>query len=306
MPSYSNGYITDSMLITFNVGVSAGEGVWKHQLSPSTYAKHLALVLLARKNTGRTLQISPGWGAYRPMPAQVYARKVHGRGAADPGTSSHGGFWEGQQTLAIDYGNWSYVYNGNRAAFYRDVRAVGLEPGLISVGRGYPDEPWHVVDKQPWAGGSAAGGVELPNSAGAKPAPKVRRKSMITAAYRNDDGSFAIQRDPNGPLVWIGDTNEWEGILAANPGLKGHQVSNAWLRAHMDKWGLIPRFTPPASDLPTVVTVIGSKSQYMQTSSGMVPIDSVTASALADRGAVSYAVSQTVAEALLAKPASDS
>ena len=161
---YSNGYIPDSALITFNVGYSAGEGQWKHQLSPATYAKHLALIALARKNTGRTLQISAGWGAYRPYPAQVYARSVHGNGAAWPGTSSHGGFWEGQQTLAIDYGNWSYVYNGSREAFYRDVRAVGLEPGLISPHRGYPDEPWHVVDKSPWAAGAVpAGGSTAPN-----------------------------------------------------------------------------------------------------------------------------------------------
>lgn len=158
------------------------------------------------------------------------------------------------------------------------------------------------VDFMNYVGGAAAG-AESPAE---PPAPKVRRKSMITAAYRNDDTSIAIQRDPNGPLVWVEDPNEWQGIVAANPGLYAAQVSNAWLRAHMDKWGLIPRFTPPASDLPTVVTVIGSKSQYMQTSSGLVPIDGVTASALADRGAVSYAVSLTVAEALLAKPASDS
>lgn len=157
-PTYTNGYIPASLLITFNVGYSAGEGQWKHQLSPGTYSKHLALVALARKNTGRTLAISAGWGAYRPYAAQVYARQVHGNGAATPGTSSHGGFWERQQTLAIDYGNWSYVYNGSRDAFYRDARAVGFEPGLISPQRGYPDEPWHVVDKNPWAGGSAAGG----------------------------------------------------------------------------------------------------------------------------------------------------
>ncbi|WP_447948205.1 hypothetical protein [Microbacterium maritypicum] len=156
--SYRNGYIPDNLLITFNVGYSTGEGQWKHQLSAGTYSKHLALVALARKNTGLTLAISNGWGAYRPYPAQVYARKVHGNGAATPGTSSHGGFWEGQQTLAIDYGNWSYVYGGNRSAFYRDARAVGFEPGLISPQRGYPDEPWHVVDKNPWAAGSAAAG----------------------------------------------------------------------------------------------------------------------------------------------------
>lgn len=160
MVTYSNGYIPSSLLVTFNVGRSAGEGEWKHQLSPATYAKHLALVALARKNTGRTLTLSNGWSGYRPYSAQVYARQRYGNGAAWPGTSSHGGFWEGQQTLAIDYGNWSYVYNGSRDAFYRDCRAVGFEPGLISPQRGYPDEPWHVVDKNPWAAvGAVAGGA---------------------------------------------------------------------------------------------------------------------------------------------------
>lgn len=157
MVTYSNGNIPASLLITFNVGYTSGEGDWKHQLSPGTYAKHLALVTLARKNTGRTLALSAGWSGYRPYAAQVYARQRYGNGAATPGTSSHGGFWEGQQTLAIDYGNWSYVYGGSRDAFYRDARVVGFEPGLISPQRGYPDEPWHVVDKQPWASGSGAG-----------------------------------------------------------------------------------------------------------------------------------------------------
>lgn len=164
--TYKNGYIPDSALITFNVGYSPGEGNWKHQLSPGTYAKHLALVSLARKNTGRTLALSSGWSGYRPYSAQVYARQRYGNGAASPGTSSHGGFWEGQQTLAIDYGNWSYVYGGSRDAFYRDARAVGFEPGLISPKRGYPDEPWHVVDKNPWAAGAAAGGAVTPEMEG--------------------------------------------------------------------------------------------------------------------------------------------
>lgn len=180
MVTYSNGYIPSSLLVTFNVGRSAGEGEWKHQLSPATYAKHLALVALARKNTGRTLTLSNGWSGYRPYSAQMYARQRYGNGAAWPGTSSHGGFWEGQQTLAIDYGNWSYVYNGSRDAFYRDCRAVGFEPGLISPQRGYPDEPWHVVDKNPWAAVPAGSGV---STGGA---------STITPKSEEDDMLFLI------------------------------------------------------------------------------------------------------------------
>lgn len=150
---YSNGFIPDSMLVTFNTGWNSTDGDWKHQLSPGTYAKHLKLVALARARTGRTLEITEGWGAYRPYDSQVLARRLYGLGAAYPGTSSHGGFWENQQTMAMDYGNWGSVYDWDRSAFYQDVRNAGLAPGLIHPSRGnnYPDEPWHVVDLDPWA-----------------------------------------------------------------------------------------------------------------------------------------------------------
>lgn len=180
MVSYWNGYIPEDLLITIDQGWSAGEGTWKHQLSAGTLAKHRALVELARANTGKELKISSGWGAYRPYAAQEYAQKVHGRGAAEPGKSSHGGFWEGKQTLAIDYGNWSYVYNGDRNAFYRDVRAVGLTPGMISIARGYPDEPWHVIDLYPWA--APAGG-------GATPFTTDRNEYMDIIRCANIDGN---------------------------------------------------------------------------------------------------------------------
>lgn len=160
--AYSNGFVPQDKLITFASGWLPNEGTWYHQLPPGTYAKHLTLVALAKRNTGRYLRPSEGWSCYRPFGVQVYAKKIHGIWAATPGTSSHGMFWERIECAAIDYGNWSFVYNGNRAAFYRDVRAAGLEPGLISVPRGYPDEPWHVVDKKPWAAGAASGGIAVP------------------------------------------------------------------------------------------------------------------------------------------------
>lgn len=161
MPTYRNGEVPANLLVTFASGWLPNEGTWYHQLPPATHAKHLALVALAKRNTGRVLKISEGWGAYRPLHIQVYAKRVHGIFAATPGTSSHGMWWERMQCAAIDYGNWGYVYDYDRSDFYRDVRAVGLEPGLISPQRGYPDEPWHVVDKHPWAGGSAAGGGNI-------------------------------------------------------------------------------------------------------------------------------------------------
>lgn len=199
MPEYSNGYIPGSLLVTFNVGYSTGEGLWKHQLSPGTYSKHLALVKLARKNTGRTLALSAGWSGYRPYSAQVYAQQRYGRGAATPGTSSHGGFWERRQTLAIDYGNWAYVYGGDRAAFYRDVRAVGLVPGLISVPRGYPDEPWHVVDLDPWAAVPAgSGSAFVPEEDDMTPEQAKQLNSLFDAMFNGGnsmkDGKRSISQ----------------------------------------------------------------------------------------------------------------
>lgn len=183
-PRYSNGEVPERLLITFATGWLPVEGTWKHQLPPSSYRKHLALVALAKKNTGRTLKVSEGWGAYRPRRIQVYARKIHGRWAAVPGTSSHGMFWENRQCAATDYGNWGYVYNWDRAAFYRDVRAVGLVPGLISESRGYPDEPWHVVDLDPWAAVPAGGGSFVPEEDDMTPEQANQLEQIYKAVFK--------------------------------------------------------------------------------------------------------------------------
>lgn len=153
--AWRNGYIPESDLVIFKRGYNGTDGNWFWGLTPGTYARHLALVALAHEKTGRVLSPSDGWGTYRPYDAQVIARRVFGNGAAVPGTSSHGGFWEGRETLAIDYSNWSFVYGGDRAAFYADCRAVGLTPGMIEPRRGYPDEPWHVIDLNPRSGAPA-------------------------------------------------------------------------------------------------------------------------------------------------------
>lgn len=164
MPSYSNGYIPEDLLVIFARGANTVDGAWYHALSPATYARHKALVRVAYNRTGRTLEISDGFGAYRPMAAQWVARNIYGTGAAWPGTSSHGGFWEERQTLAVDYANWSWVYGGDRGLFYEDCRSVGLVPGMISPERGYPDEPWHVIDLSPWAMPAYGDATDFPTS----------------------------------------------------------------------------------------------------------------------------------------------
>lgn len=158
--SYRNGEVPSSRLISFHSGWNSTDGAWTHSLPPATYRKHLALVALAKRNTGRDLEIGVGWCAYRPIAAQRMLKKRFGIMAATPGTSSHGGFWEGAEVMAIDYSNWSHVYNGDRAKWFRDVRAVGFAPDQISPRRGYPDEPWHVIDRDPWASVPSGGANE--------------------------------------------------------------------------------------------------------------------------------------------------
>ena len=211
--TYQNGRVPQDMLITFASGWLPNEGTWYHQLPPGTYAKHLTLVALAKRNTGRDLKATAGWSCYRPLAVQVYAKRVHGKWAADPGTSSHGMFWEKIQCAAVDYGNWSYVYNGDRAAFYRDVRAAGLEPGLISPARGYPDEPWHVVDKNPWAAGAATGGGAVPFA----PAPTVPTVNTQFEEDHMSNATFAVRGFPTAKSTLVktvdlatGEENEFE------------------------------------------------------------------------------------------------
>lgn len=157
-----NGFIPEEYLVTIAEGWDEPDGHWKHQMTPATYQKHQRLLEIARRRTGRTLEISVGWGAYRPHHIQVLARQIHGIWAAWPGTSSHGGFWEGREVMAIDYSNWGWVYGWNRTAWNTDVRAAGLTPDMITPARGYPDEPWHVVDMNPqigsFSGGTATAG----------------------------------------------------------------------------------------------------------------------------------------------------
>jgi hypothetical protein len=229
MPTYKNGFIPLDLLVVFFRGRNDVDGDYYHALSPATYARHLALVERARRRTGRKLVISGGWSAYRPYAAQVHAQQIWGRGAAEPGTSSHGGFWEGRQTLAMDYGNWAYVYgNGDgrdtpdkRAAFFDDCRAVGLSPNLISPQRGYPDEPWHVVDLDPWSA--------VPASVDVRPFPEEEPEDESEEDEMKLKG-LEYTRKSDGKSVFM-LFNEGSGFYAEHEGVDGSYntaLAQAW------------------------------------------------------------------------------
>jgi hypothetical protein len=200
MPTYANGYIPLDLLVVFDRGWNSTDGNWYHALSPATLARHLALQARAAARRIKAglpaleLQISRGWSAYRPYAAQLLARKIHGNWAAVPGTSSHGGSWEGKQTLAMDYSNWAAVYKdiGGLDAFAADCRAVGLSPLLIVPERGYPYEPWHVNDLNPWSAVPAFGDVKPFPIPVATPVPESEEDDMLYLHVGGDKPFFTV------------------------------------------------------------------------------------------------------------------
>lgn len=154
MSTYSNGYVPESLLVRFDDDP-------QHLLTPGTAAKLAALVALVQQRHGVTLRVTAGPNAYRWYQAQVDMRAEKcaiGRceDAADPGTSSHGGSYQGADSMAVDIDNWAEI---GQDAFYQACRDVGLAPGVISW------EPWHVIDYNPWAvPAPASEGEDMPLS----------------------------------------------------------------------------------------------------------------------------------------------
>ncbi|MEX8058750.1 hypothetical protein [Microbacterium sp. 16-032] len=226
--AWKNGYIPESDLVIFNRGWNDTDGNWYWGLTPATYARHLALVDRAHDRTGRWLSPGDGWSTVRPMAGQQIARRLFGNGAAAPGTSSHGGFWEGRETLAVDYSNWAWVYSGDRAAFYADCRAVGLSPGMIEPSRGYPDEPWHVIDLNPRG--------PVPASSNAKPFEEEDDMPYTPEQIKQmtKDGLFEFFRDVNtGPAEgqrWafadVIAAQMWSHLITAQDGA-GNEIRDA-------------------------------------------------------------------------------
>jgi hypothetical protein len=163
---YSNGYVPDSALITIATGTDSN-GPWKHQGSPHIIALWRATQAYAQKKWGITPGIRTGWNIYRPYAIQVAARQRacalgNCLGAASPGYSSHGGTWINKgftggvwvDALAIDVDprglTWAQVWEAGRAA--------GFLCGAITAALAGIDEPWHIIDLDPWAPAPADSG----------------------------------------------------------------------------------------------------------------------------------------------------
>lgn len=151
MTKYQNGRIPSSALVALDSPL--------HWSSPKGAAMWYALRRNVQAKYGVTLHITPGKNAYRDMAAQKFARENackagNCNSAAKPGWSSHGGTWQDWRkgfewidAMAFDIGDWAQL---KEDVFYAEVRAVGMEPGLIRPQEAGHTEPWHIVVPDPW------------------------------------------------------------------------------------------------------------------------------------------------------------
>ena len=151
--AWPNGQIPGSALVLTDSGTNS-DGYWEHLWAPGTLTRWRALVADVYENErdafGRriTLVVTPGWNAYRPLQAQKDAKKKYGRNAAAPGFSSHGGLFNGRDSMAVDVFNWSLL---GREKFYAYARKHGFTPNVFDW------EPWHLIDYDPWVAPAGAG-----------------------------------------------------------------------------------------------------------------------------------------------------
>ena len=119
-------------------------------LPPGTTARWRWAVAEGKRRWGVTFYITgpssrgwDGWNGYRPLDIQRKYKDAFGNMAAPTGTSSHGGFYRGQEVFAIDVANWAAV---TWSRFSGLMAEAGLRTNFVS-----PEERWHVGDfNNPW------------------------------------------------------------------------------------------------------------------------------------------------------------
>lgn len=145
---YANGQIPEHALEELGSGWDQ-DGQWKHLATPGTAVRWRWMVGAALQKYGLLLRITPGWNVFRPLRMQFIYRERLGIMAAWPGTSSHGGVFDGRDCMAIDVQNWDELAPGNIALawarFQALCRLAGFTTDFVT-----PRERWHIGDFDPW------------------------------------------------------------------------------------------------------------------------------------------------------------
>lgn len=143
MARYKNGQIPDSELVRLGT---------EHYATPATAQRIKNLVADVKAKEGFTLEVTGGPNIYRNLKWQnFYWEVLPYPQAAYPGTSSHGGEYQGRDAIAVDFNNWAIL---PRQKWFDYARKHGFTPNIFSW------EPWHIVDFNPWSMPSSSGGQE--------------------------------------------------------------------------------------------------------------------------------------------------
>lgn len=228
MGGIANGQLDESQMVILGSGWD-DTGQWFHKAPPGTAARWLELRRLAWEKYRVWLWISPGWNVYRPLWVQRIYRANLGIWAAVPGTSSHGGEFNGRECCAIDVGNWAEL---GWARFVALCRIVGFTVDFVS-----PQELWHIGDfNNPWQVPSFAA-IEINHNTTALPVEEEDddMSKLKGAIYKRADGKdvcilfnelsgFYVEHEGgdgnyNNPLAKEWETGSWPTISASHAGV---------------------------------------------------------------------------------------
>lgn len=128
-------------------------------------------------------------------------------------------------------------------------------------------ERWHLEydrDRDNHRNQPASVGGSTPFTPAPVEPPKRKKRTMINAAWQDENGTIAVQAVPGGKVTLLTDPREWAGIAAAT-GAEAARVKNDELQQILQRYGQI---TAPAFDTSTgaaaqiVVPLDGASDRY--------------------------------------------
>jgi hypothetical protein len=197
MGGITNGNIPESDMVEIGRGYDR-YGLWKHLLPAGTLRRWRYLVALALRKYGVVLYITAGWNAYRPLWVQRLYRTALGIWAAIPGTSSHGGLYNGRLCMAVDVANWRDLAPGDESLAWARFKALCRLAGF-TVDFVTPQELWHIGDQNDiWAAPASLEVTPLPIEDNDDPEEVIMRARSKQSGAWYVFGSLGVIKIPRG------------------------------------------------------------------------------------------------------------